>query len=164
MFASFGYVGDAAKILSRRELDMKILRNKELAERRGPDTAQSQTGSEFACILQFCSFHIFSKGHASQSAGVFLWMIVENVEALDFGSHPSKIAKGGAPSVCSGYKNKSRFLTAAARRFGMTSGRMRDANDIASLPVGYCSLAYSALASFRMGTSGSASFQRVRKS
>ncbi len=29
---------------------------------------------------------------------------------------------------------------------------------------GYCSLAYSALASFRMGRSGSASFQRVRKS
>ena len=30
--------------------------------------------------------------------------------------------------------------------------------------VDYCSFAYSALASFRMGTSGSASFQRVRKS
>jgi len=29
---------------------------------------------------------------------------------------------------------------------------------------GYCSFAYSALASFRMGMSGSASFQRVRKS
>jgi hypothetical protein len=28
---------------------------------------------------------------------------------------------------------------------------------------GYCSFAYSALASFRMGMSGSASFQRVRK-
>jgi hypothetical protein len=28
----------------------------------------------------------------------------------------------------------------------------------------YCSFAYSALASFRMGMSGSASFQRVRKS
>ena len=27
----------------------------------------------------------------------------------------------------------------------------------------YCTLAYSALASFRMGTSGSASFQRARK-
>jgi hypothetical protein len=29
--------------------------------------------------------------------------------------------------------------------------------------VGYCSLAYSALACLRMGMSGSASFQRVRK-
>jgi len=29
---------------------------------------------------------------------------------------------------------------------------------------GYCSFAYSALASFRMGMSGSASFQRVKKS
>src|SRR6266581_9108651 len=31
-------------------------------------------------------------------------------------------------------------------------------------PPNYCSFAYSALASFRMGMSGSASFQRVRKS
>src|ERR1039458_1223832 len=31
-------------------------------------------------------------------------------------------------------------------------------------PDGYCSFAYSVLASFRIGTSGSASFQRVRKS
>jgi hypothetical protein len=30
--------------------------------------------------------------------------------------------------------------------------------------TGYCSLAYSVLASFRMGMSGSASFQSVRKS
>jgi hypothetical protein len=30
--------------------------------------------------------------------------------------------------------------------------------------TGYCSFAYSALACFRMGMSGSASFQRVRKS
>jgi hypothetical protein len=29
--------------------------------------------------------------------------------------------------------------------------------------TGYCSFAYSALASFRMGMSGSASFQKVRK-
>ena len=31
-------------------------------------------------------------------------------------------------------------------------------------PFAYCNFAYSALASFRMGMSGSASFQRVRKS
>ena len=31
-------------------------------------------------------------------------------------------------------------------------------------PPGYCSFAFSALASFRMGTSGSASFQRKKKS
>jgi hypothetical protein len=31
-------------------------------------------------------------------------------------------------------------------------------------PIDYCSFVYSAFASFRMGMSGSASFQRVRKS
>ena len=31
-------------------------------------------------------------------------------------------------------------------------------------PAGYCSFAYSALASFSMGMSGSASFQRAKKS
>jgi hypothetical protein len=34
----------------------------------------------------------------------------------------------------------------------------------AALQNGYCNFPYSALASFRMGMSGSASFQRARKS
>ncbi len=40
----------------------------------------------------------------------------------------------------------------------------KTARDKAGLLSSYCSFAYSALASFRMGMSGSASFQRVRKS
>ena len=61
---------------------------------------------------------------------------------------------------------------AIANRPGRLAGSQESSNSDAVLATlvgctsdrNYCSFAYSALASFRMGMSGSASFQRVRKS
>src|SRR5580658_4646745 len=72
--------------------------------------------------------------------------------------------------VCSG---KQRDLSAARQTLGgsnplgeakLDSLRFHEHEKAISAFPAYCSLAYSALASFRMGMLGSASFQRARKS
>ena len=46
----------------------------------------------------------------------------------------------------------------------MLLNKMSNKTSTGQLQSSHCSFAYSALASFRMGMSGSASFQRARKS